>query len=498
MFTERILFYTSLALPVTLGAILGDSHPGIGKILRVIGYMTPLVYALIFPQLLVWPQIIFIILATIVSIGVSIHNEGYYRVLYGIVRYPQLVVDSTLLLINMLFSSIYFGELMLTWLFLDILVIVLILMEKGVENYGVATTYMLMAILPSDLALLTTYALISHNIGFTQALLAPISQLVSTPVPIPLPVGLIVMLGYSAKIAMFPFNPWLPIVHPEAPAHGSAILSGLIPKIGVYAIIFATRMFDMDPLVYFLLFAQGLITGFYGYFATTLQTNIKKLLAYSTVGHLGIIASLLALDKMIGGGLLDIVLLIVTYHGIAKALAFLNAGLVDQLTNTHNIYELGYVALLSPETSNVALLTAFNFIGIPPTGGFIAKASLILSSLMLIILEKQLQAIPLLLVVGAASALSVIYGAKLVGTYTSNPRRITKHPPPIPPEETWAEYFLAISSIAAPLVASLLLHVSPYIILIAIASLPALIYHLSFTNKYLRADVKYWMSGVDH
>lgn len=188
-------------------------------------------------------------------------------------------------------------------------------------------------------------------------------------------VAFVMILGFGVKAGMFPMHAWLPTAHPAAPAPASAVLSAVIVKAGVLALI---------RVVYYILgpdFLRGtwvqtawltlsLVTVFMGSMLAYREPVLKKRLAYSTVSQLSYILFGLAVMEQhaFTGGLLHILA-----HGFIKGTLFLAAGAIIYTTGRTRVDELRGIGKEMPLTMWCYTIVSLGLIGIPPTGGFISK-----------------------------------------------------------------------------------------------------------------------------
>ncbi|MCR5655419.1 MAG: proton-conducting membrane transporter [Lachnospiraceae bacterium] len=183
------------------------------------------------------------------------------------------------------------------------------------------------------------------------------------------------ILGFGVKAGMFPLHAWLPTAHPVAPAPASAVLSGIIVKAGVLAIIRTVyyvfgASFVRDTWVQYAFLVLTLITVFMGSMLAFREPVLKKRLAYSTVSQLSYI--------LFGIALLDTVSLTgslfhVLAHGFIKVTLFLCAGAIIHQTGATRVDELRGIGKKMPVTIWCFTIVSLGLIGIPPTGGFISK-----------------------------------------------------------------------------------------------------------------------------
>ncbi len=182
-------------------------------------------------------------------------------------------------------------------------------------------------------------------------------------------------LGFAVKAALFPVHIWLPDAHSIAPSPVSAILSGLVVKVGVlgmlrvFQILYAARLFDLHALNTTLMWL-GAISIVVGALFAMVQEDIKMMLAYSTISNIGYIFMGLGLASPYGiiGAAIHIF-----NHAIIKATLFLGAGSIIHQTGYRNLTDLRGVGKAMPFTSAAIAIGAVSIVGIPPTAGFLCK-----------------------------------------------------------------------------------------------------------------------------
>ena len=190
-------------------------------------------------------------------------------------------------------------------------------------------------------------------------------------VSLPLSVSMLLLVGMLSKSATLPFQTWLPDAG-VAPSPVTALLhAAVLVKIGVYVfarLFLATFAFDeaLRTVVASIAGTSALVSAG----AALVDTDFKRIVAYSTVSQIGFIFLGLAMGSPLGvaGALLYILM-----HGLAKAGLFLTAGIVEQNTGTKDITKLGGLIRTMPWTAGAFLLCVFSVMGIPPLGGFFSK-----------------------------------------------------------------------------------------------------------------------------
>lgn len=522
LFNLKVIYTASIIALVTSASILVDRHPRASKAMRVVGFLVaPSVFLLTRIIELQTYQLVFTFLTATVAIGISLHSEGYYRVIYGLARYFQVIIDVILVSLLLLFSSTFFIELIIYWFFIDIVVaFIAITMEYGHENLPVASTYIAMCIAPSDVALLTMWAILVTEVGLYDSLLFPLNRVTIEPLGLNPIMSAIIIFGLTTKLGQFPLHSWLPIVHGRAPSHVSAILSGIIIKMGAYAMITASQIFAFDPVAFYLALVQGVISTVYGSFGAVLQSHIKWILAYSSVSYGGVITTIFAIMMLLSRYdqavtlaysplvkmLEAVMLMVVVFHALMKSLAFINSGLIYQLTNTYDVFKLGYLFYLSRESSLSAFTVLLNLTGVPPSAGFIVKILLISLSISV----AQISPLGLLFAIAliVSTILSIIYGVKYMGVYISTLPRVHPRTVVIPKAELYSETYLGLLSILAPLIFVLYLVPSQYdlgylvfVIGVPVYLITLVFYVYSFLQVYSKRgsdeEAKYWLSGVE-
>ncbi|MFN8587516.1 MAG: proton-conducting transporter membrane subunit [Candidatus Eisenbacteria bacterium] len=187
-------------------------------------------------------------------------------------------------------------------------------------------------------------------------------------------------IGFAVKLGLVPAHIWLPLAHPEAPAPVSALLSGVMVKAGLYGLLrFAWQMPGAPPEQWgTVLLMLGIASALTGALYAAVESDAKRLLAWSTIKHAGVLvmatglAALLAADgrREIAGVALAAALYHAVGHGFAKALAFLAVGEAAHAAGTRNLEALGGLARRMPRTSFGALVATLALCGLPPFSCF--------------------------------------------------------------------------------------------------------------------------------
>ncbi|MGI6677751.1 MAG: Na+/H+ antiporter subunit A [Dehalobacterium sp.] len=206
----------------------------------------------------------------------------------------------------------------------------------------------------------------------------------ATQMPLFLPAMVLILLGSFTKSAQFPFHIWLPDAM-EAPTPISAYLhSATMVKAGIYLVARLTPIFGGIMLWFWLVSLVGLITLFWGSFSAVKQTDLKAMLAFSTVSQLGMIMCLLGLGSValaepynIESSLYPAAMLTAIFHLVNhstfKGCLFMIVGIIDHNTGTRDIRKLGGLIRIMPVSFTMMMIGGFSMAGLPPFSGFLSK-----------------------------------------------------------------------------------------------------------------------------
>ncbi len=211
-------------------------------------------------------------------------------------------------------------------------------------------------------------------------------------------------LAFAIKVPMFPLHTWLPDAHVEAPTAGSAILAAVLLKMGTYGFLrfclplFPEAVETAVPLIAFLA-VVGIV---YGALVATMQRDVKKLVAYSSVSHLGfIMLGMFALTpEALQGSLIQMV-----NHGLSTGALFLLVGMLYERAHTRLIHHFGGVARLMPVFAAFFLIVLFSSIGVPFTNGFVGEFLILVGTFR----AEELFLQPLAIIAASGVVLAAVY-----------------------------------------------------------------------------------------
>lgn len=286
----------------------------------------------------------------------------------------------------------------------------------------------------------------------------------------------LVLVGTGSKAGLAPLHIWLPPAHSAAPGHVSALMSGAMTKVAIYLLV--RILFDLcgpaQPIWWFLpLLAMGVASALLGALRANLETDIKAVLACSTIENIGLVTIGLAVAmaaraadlSALAGLALGAALLHVLVHGLFKSLLFLGAGAVQHGAGSRQLTRLGGVIQRMPITGCGMLLGAFCLAGLPPSAGFASEWALFqavfgavrIGGLGLQILICVLAAILALVTALAASAAIRLVGVALLGR-PRTPRAAAAEE--AGPPTRWAILFLGTLVVLTGLFPGLALHLA--------------------------------------
>lgn len=179
-------------------------------------------------------------------------------------------------------------------------------------------------------------------------------------------------LAFAIKVPMFPFHTWLPDAHVEAPTAGSVILAGVLLKMGTYGFLRFNLPLFPKAAAYFtpVIFVLAIIGILYGAWVAMVQKDVKKLVAYSSVSHLGFIMLgmfVLTVPAMQGG------IIQMINHGISSGALFIVVGMIYERSHTRQISDFGGVTKVMPVFAAFFLIITLSSLGLPGTNGFVGE-----------------------------------------------------------------------------------------------------------------------------
>jgi multicomponent Na+:H+ antiporter subunit D len=204
-------------------------------------------------------------------------------------------------------------------------------------------------------------------------------RLAELPEGLRVALGLTLLVVFGIKAAIFPLFSWLPDSYPTAPSPVTAVFAGLLTKVGVYAIIRTqTLLFPGEAVIASVLLVLAALTMVVGILGALVQDDVKRLLSFTIVSHIGYM--LLGLGLYSVAGLAGAILYTV-HHIVVQTTLFLVAGLMERREGTSSIARSGGLQHVAPMLAVLYLIPALSLAGIPPLSGFLAKLGLLQAGL---------------------------------------------------------------------------------------------------------------------
>lgn len=286
------------------------------------------------------------------------------------------VLVSSMLFVTMARSA---GVFLLAWEIMALAAFfVLTTDDHSVEVRNAGTLYMICTHI-GTLLLFALFSLMKMNSG---SFLFPAAGSMNAAAPLATTLFVTALLGFAFKAGVMPFHIWLPSAHANAPSHVSAIMSGVILKIGIYGILRTLTFFTAIPIWWgMLLLVLGIVSGIVGVLFAVGQHDLKRLLAYHSIENIGIIVMGIGVATLgsavnsptlmtlgVAGALLHVL-----NHAVFKALLFLGAGSIIHAAGTREIDRMGGLLRHLPWTGATFLVGSVAICGLPPLNGFVSE-----------------------------------------------------------------------------------------------------------------------------
>ncbi len=337
------------------------------------GWASPLGIGLVLTPL----SAVLIAMTAIVALAISFYASGYFSYQQIERRFWSL----WWLLLTSLFGIFMASDIFNIYVMLELMglsAVGLISLQKGLETLKAAYQYLLVGLFGSLLYLLGVallyreYAVLDINLLTDMMTNSALSQFAL----------LFITLGLLLKTALFPLHFWLPAAHSSAPAPVSAALSGIVVK-ATYFLLFQFWFVIMAPVITYsatvFMGLLGMLAVIWGSWQAFRSRRLKLLVAYSTVAQLGYLFILFPLYFSSPELAKPAMLYFVIAHAFAKSAMFMAVGSIQKIAGFDDIHKLSGISAALPVSTFTFAIASASLIGLPPSGGFIAKW-LILSS----------------------------------------------------------------------------------------------------------------------
>jgi multicomponent Na+:H+ antiporter subunit D len=279
-----------------------------------------------------------------------------------------------LILATGVFNAFIAGDLFNLYVGFEILLVssyVLITLGGTEARIRAGVTYIVVSLV-SSMLFLASIAMIYGAVGTVN--IAQISmRMADVPIDVQIILHGMLLVAFGIKAAVFPLSFWLPDSYPTAPAPVTAVFAGLLTKVGVYAIIRTETIIfpgsELNPV----LMVLALLTMVVGVLGAVAQADIKRLLSFTLVSHIGYMILGVALGSAAGT---SAAIFYIVHHIVVQTTLFLASGLIERTGGTTSINKLGGLLKASPLLALLFFVPALNLGGIPPFSGFIGKLAL--------------------------------------------------------------------------------------------------------------------------
>ncbi len=296
-------------------------------------------------------------------------------------------------------------DLFLFYMFWEVMLIpmyFLIGIWGGENRVYAAVKFFLYTMFGSLLMLVAILWLASSNANFTTNYFDILKTSTQISQSIQLVLFLAFALSFAIKVPLFPFHTWLPDAHVQAPTAGSVILAGILLKMGTYGLIRFCIPFFPKAAIFFAPYISTLaVIGIvYGALVSIVQDDMKKLVAYSSVSHLGFVVLGIFSGNVEGtqGAIIQMI-----NHGLSTGMLFLLVGMIYERTHTREISHYGGIAKVMPIYSTFLFIATLSSVGFPSLNGFVGEFLILLGAFKSQVLDNKIFSI--------ISATGVIFAA---------------------------------------------------------------------------------------
>jgi len=354
-------------ISATLLVLVDQQGPAV---VHVGGWQAPWGIVLVVDRL----SALMLLVSAVILLGVLLFAVGQ-GIIDGDSETPVSIFHPTYLVLAAgLFNAFIAGDLFNLYVGFEMLLsasYVLLTLGGTGARIRAGVTYIVVSLV-SSILFLSSIALIYGATGtVTLALLA--ERIPALPGDVQGILGLMLLLAFSVKAAVFPLSFWLPDSYPTAPAPVTAVFAGLLTKVGVYAILRTqTLLFPGNPFQVPLLIVAAL-TMLIGILGALAQADIKRMLSFTLVSHIGYLIFGIAIGTPLA---LAATIFYVVHHITVQTTLFLSAGLIERVGGTTSLARLGGMLKAAPVVAGLFFVGALNLGGIPPFSGFLGKFAL--------------------------------------------------------------------------------------------------------------------------
>ncbi len=367
---QQLISVTALGLSLVIGVILVLGAAVAPMALDVGSWAAPIGITLVADKL----SALMLLISQVVTLAVLLYTVGE-NFSDSSPNAPVAIYHPTFLILVAGVSNAFLtGDLFNLYVGFEILLaasFVLITLGGTRGRIRAGTVYVVVSLVSSAI-FLTAIALVYGAVGTVNlALLA--ERLPEIDPGTALLLQSLLLVAFGIKAAIFPLSAWLPDSYPTAPAPVTAVFAGLLTKVGIYALIrLQFLLFPQNPLTD-LLGVLGLLTMLVGILGAVAQDDIKRLLSFTLVSHIGYMVWGISLATPAS---LAAAIYYALHHILVQGCLFLIVGLIERHSGTTSGRRLSNLARTAPVTAIMYLIVGFNLVGVPPFSGFIGKLGL--------------------------------------------------------------------------------------------------------------------------
>ncbi|WP_028821373.1 Na+/H+ antiporter subunit D [Propionimicrobium lymphophilum] len=369
---QRVVGMSSLGIVLAASVVI-LWHSRLGPfVLDVGGWAAPVGISLVADRL----SALMLLVSVFVTLCVMIYSSSE---VFEDDRVPLSVFYPTFLILSAGVSNSFLtGDLFNLYVGFEILLVssfVLIMLGGTRDRLRSGTVYVVVSMISSSIFLIALAMVYAATGTVNMAQLAiRLPQIDSGTAQL---IQVMLLVAFGVKAAVFPLSAWLPDSYPTAPAPVTAVFAGLLTKVGIYAIIRTQTILFGDSKLNPWLLGIGLLTMIVGILGAVAQDDIKRLLSFTLVSHIGFML------WGLGTGTVDGICAAIFYtahHIIVQTALFLVSGIMERMGGTTSLVRLGGLLKAWPLLAVLFLVPAFNLAGIPPMSGFLGKIGLIKAS----------------------------------------------------------------------------------------------------------------------
>ncbi|WP_394553268.1 Na+/H+ antiporter subunit D [Agromyces sp. MMS24-JH15] len=368
--SASVLAAVAVIAAVLLGAV---DATGAGLTVAIGGWEPPFGIVLVVDRL----AATMVLVSSIVLLGVLVYAVGQGIADQHRETPVSIFHPSYLILSAGVFDAFVAGDLFNLYVAFEILLsasYVLLTLGGTGERIRAGVTYIVVSLV-SSLFFLSTLALLYGATGTVN--IAQLSvRIAGLPDDVQLILHLMLLLAFGIKAAVFPLSFWLPDSYPTAPAPVTAVFAGLLTKVGIYAILRTETTIFVESDLSALLLVVGGLTMLVGILGALTQADVKRLLSFTLVSHIGYLVFGIGVGTELGYAA---TVFYVIHHITVQTALFLTTGLIERVGGSTSITRLAGLLKASPLVAVLFFIPALNLGGIPPFSGFLGKAGLFLA-----------------------------------------------------------------------------------------------------------------------